>query len=206
MKADAINSALVLAHARAWIGTPWVRRAALRGVGADCIGLVRGVFRDLTGRDIPAPMWRNDWALGGGDPISDGLRRHAVPVPPTEARPGHVVTFRVGAARAAHVGILTEAGVIHAAETGGVQESMGGLGRRITSAWALPCHPDCTTGGATTATECLAVIYPLPDGRAYAEISDMWDATPLALTAAFPSRAEALAYLDPIYPNIETME
>lgn len=44
-----------LIAARAWMGTPYVLSAALRGVGCDCIGLVRGVWSDVTGKPAPAP-------------------------------------------------------------------------------------------------------------------------------------------------------
>lgn len=33
----------IIAEARGWIGTPYRHQAALRGVGCDCVGLVRGV-------------------------------------------------------------------------------------------------------------------------------------------------------------------
>ena len=37
----------IVAAARAWIGTPYRHQAALRGVGCDCLGLLRGVWRDV---------------------------------------------------------------------------------------------------------------------------------------------------------------
>ena len=49
-----------IAEARAWLGTPWHHQAALKGVGCDCAGLVRGVGSSLglmaAGDDAPA--WR----------------------------------------------------------------------------------------------------------------------------------------------------
>jgi NlpC/P60 family putative phage cell wall peptidase len=33
------------AEARAWIGTPDRHQASLKGMGCDCLGLVRGVWR-----------------------------------------------------------------------------------------------------------------------------------------------------------------
>ena len=32
--------------ARGWIGTPYLHQASCRGIGCDCLGLVRGVWRD----------------------------------------------------------------------------------------------------------------------------------------------------------------
>ena len=47
---DHLNPALILAHARAWIGTPFAPRTALRGVRADCVGLLRGIWAELSGQ------------------------------------------------------------------------------------------------------------------------------------------------------------
>ena len=35
----------IVAAARSWIGTPYRHQASLKGVGCDCLGLVRGVGR-----------------------------------------------------------------------------------------------------------------------------------------------------------------
>ena len=46
----------VVAAVRGWIGTPYHHQASLCGVGTDCLGLVRGVYRTLYGReacDVP---------------------------------------------------------------------------------------------------------------------------------------------------------
>lgn len=37
----------VVEEARTWLGTPFVHQAARKVVGCDCIGLVRGIGRDL---------------------------------------------------------------------------------------------------------------------------------------------------------------
>ncbi|MEM1422329.1 MAG: peptidase P60, partial [Pseudomonadota bacterium] len=34
-------------EASRWIGTPYRHQASLRGVGCDCLGLLRGVWRAL---------------------------------------------------------------------------------------------------------------------------------------------------------------
>jgi NlpC/P60 family putative phage cell wall peptidase len=38
--------AQIVAAAQAWIRTPYQHQASLRGVGVDCIGLIRGAARD----------------------------------------------------------------------------------------------------------------------------------------------------------------
>ena len=44
----------VIAAARGWLGTPYHDQASVKGVGCDCLGLVRGVWRDLYGRRAAA--------------------------------------------------------------------------------------------------------------------------------------------------------
>ena len=50
MSAD-VWRARTVAAARLWTGTPYHHQASLRGVGCDCLGLVRGVWRDLYGAE-----------------------------------------------------------------------------------------------------------------------------------------------------------
>lgn len=53
----------VVAQARRWIGTPYHHQAALRGVGCDCIGFIRGLHAELRGGvPVAVPAYRVDWA------------------------------------------------------------------------------------------------------------------------------------------------
>ena len=45
------RDAIVVA-ARRYVGTPYHHQAALAGAGCDCLGLIRGVWRDLYGADL----------------------------------------------------------------------------------------------------------------------------------------------------------
>jgi len=203
---EVVNPELVIAHARAWIGTPFVRQGALRGSGADCIGLIRGLAAELSGKVVPAPSWREDWSRAADEPILRGLAAQMIRVPVSMICPGNIVTFRVGQMRAAHVGVFTDRGIIHAWEQPGAVCETCGPFRQITSAWAIPCHPNCEGGpGYLTPDDCLAVVYPDPRG-AFAEISLMSNGTPLARSRHFKSQSDALAMLAPIYVNIETVE
>jgi NlpC/P60 family putative phage cell wall peptidase len=38
-----------VAEARLWLGTPYMHQASARGAGADCLGLLRGIWRALYG-------------------------------------------------------------------------------------------------------------------------------------------------------------
>jgi NlpC/P60 family putative phage cell wall peptidase len=112
--------------ARGWIGTPWAHRASLRGAGADCLGLVRGVWRALYGRQAaPPPVYADDWAAGGdANLLEAALARHLGPVTLDEAQPGDVMLFRLMGSVASHCGVLSREGrMIHAYATRGVVET-----------------------------------------------------------------------------------
>lgn len=40
-----LSRQIIVAETRDWIGTPYRHQASLKGVGCDCLGLVRGVWR-----------------------------------------------------------------------------------------------------------------------------------------------------------------
>lgn len=63
--APPLARAAIVAAARGWIGTPYRHQASLKGAGADCLGLVRGVWRELIGPEPEtAPPYPRDWAEG----------------------------------------------------------------------------------------------------------------------------------------------
>lgn len=108
--ADATR-ARALALAREWIGTPFRHGASRRGAGTDCLGLVRGVWRDLYGCEpAPVPVYAPDWGESGdaaAAALVAALARRFRPLAPTEARPGDVVLLRwrrLGPAK--HLGVL----------------------------------------------------------------------------------------------------
>jgi len=77
-----ITRSLIVAETRAWIGTPYRHQASLKGVGCDCLGLVRGVWRATIG-DEPecAPPYAPDWAeAASGEPLAEAAARHLVAV------------------------------------------------------------------------------------------------------------------------------
>ena len=56
----------IVAFARGWIGTPYCHQASLKGVGCDCLGLVRGVWRETLGAEPEGvPAYTPDWAEAG---------------------------------------------------------------------------------------------------------------------------------------------
>jgi NlpC/P60 family putative phage cell wall peptidase len=107
----ATDSNAIIATAREWIGTPYVHQASLKGAGCDCLGLLRGVWREVVGPEPEdLPPYSPDWAEAKGEEtLRDALARHLREIDPTAAKPGCVVLFRMlpnGPAK--HCGILAE--------------------------------------------------------------------------------------------------
>lgn len=132
---------------RAWIGTPYVHQASCRGAGTDCLGLIRGVWRDIFGHEPCAvPGYTQDWGECGSDEILlSAAKRWLVPLGPSERRKGSVLLFRMrDDAIAKHLGILVEDGAlprfVHAYSGHGVVESplSEPWNRRVVSAFAFP--------------------------------------------------------------------
>jgi NlpC/P60 family putative phage cell wall peptidase len=138
----------VVAAARDWIGTPYRHQASCKGAGADCLGLVRGVWREVMGREPEQPpAYSKDWAeAGGGEALALAARRHLIEISPAKARPGDVVLFRWKQnLPAKHAGILSaEAQFIHAYDGAAVTESplSDWWRRRIAFAFAFPQSGD----------------------------------------------------------------
>lgn len=139
-------SRVVLA-ARRWIGTPYVHQASCRGAGCDCLGLLRGVWRDLHGAEPePVPAYTADWSEASGEErLWAAAERHLVARPLPEAASGDVLLFRMrdgGVAK--HVGLQAETGpgpsFIHAYSGRGVVESAltPPWARRLVARFAFP--------------------------------------------------------------------
>jgi NlpC/P60 family putative phage cell wall peptidase len=130
--------------ARAWLGTPYHHQASCRGAGTDCIGLIRGIYRELYGCEAQAlPAYTRDWAEAAGqETLLDAARRHLIEIAPSQAAPGDVLVFRYrGAAIAKHAAILaTPTTMIHAIEGAPVCEvSLSPWWRRhLAGAFAFP--------------------------------------------------------------------
>lgn len=100
---------LIIETARSWIGTPYHHQAALKGVGCDCLGLVRGVWREVYGEEPEAPpSYSPDWAeRSGRETLMEAAGRHMAAKPKRLAAPGDVVLFRVVASGPAkHAAII----------------------------------------------------------------------------------------------------
>ncbi|MDO1581569.1 NlpC/P60 family protein [Rhizobium oryzicola] len=118
----------VVAIAESWIGTPYRHQGATRGVGCDCIGLIRGIWRELYGEEPePVPPYAPDWAERSGEErlLQAALRLFGPPLPLAEAQAGDILLFRWRAdCPAKHAGILVAPDhFIHAYEQAAVIRS-----------------------------------------------------------------------------------
>ncbi len=85
--------------ARSWIGTPYQHQASAKAAGTDCLGLLRGVWRELYGAEPePVPAYTPDWAEPEGrELLWAAARRWLVEVGPGLPVPGDVLLFRMRA-------------------------------------------------------------------------------------------------------------
>jgi NlpC/P60 family putative phage cell wall peptidase len=134
---------VVIAAARIWLGTPYVHQASAMGAGCDCLGLARGIWRDLHGAEpVTPPPYTRDWGEAGGEEVlAAAARRFLREIPIAEADPGALILFRMARnAPAKHCGIRSETGLIHAYESAGVIEEPWGAhwARRAAFAFLYP--------------------------------------------------------------------
>lgn len=137
----------VVTAARSWIGTPYRHQASVRGAGADCLGLIRGVWRDLLGQEPEAvPPYTPDWSEPARDEVLwSAAGRWLCPRPGTTPADGLVLLFRMREGSVAkHLGIAAPGAcgpsVIHAYSGHGVVESPLSEPwlRRIVATFAYP--------------------------------------------------------------------
>ncbi len=137
----------VVEAARAWVGTPYVHQQSTKGAGCDCLGLLRGVWRELYGAEPEViPAYTRDWSEPQGDEqLWRAAARHLRAKSAFEAEIGDVLLFRMrDGSVAKHLGIEAEAmGVpsfIHAYSEHGVVESPLSLPwrRRIVARFEFP--------------------------------------------------------------------
>ncbi|MBP0617930.1 NlpC/P60 family protein [Jiella mangrovi] len=107
-----------LAIARRWLGTPYRHQGSTQGVGCDCLGLLRGIWRELHDSEPEEPgAYAITWSLRAGpDRLLAAAERHLVPIEPAEALEGDVLLFRWRTgAPATHCALVDGGGrIIHA--------------------------------------------------------------------------------------------
>jgi NlpC/P60 family putative phage cell wall peptidase len=140
----AISRAAIIAEARTWIGTPYRHQASLKGAGADCLGLIRGVWRGIYGDEpeLPGPYTPNWAEETASETLRDAARRHLIEIDKREFRAGDVVLIRMrDAGPAKHAAIMSgQATIIHAYDRHAVAENHlpDAWRRRIAYAFSFP--------------------------------------------------------------------
>jgi len=135
---------VVVVAARAWLGTPYHDQASVKGVGCDCLGLARGVWREVVGVEpVPVPPYSRDWGeTGQREVLFEGAAQAMIRIPVESAGPGDMLLFRMRrGAIVKHVGILTESdGFVHSYDRLGVIEEplTDAWRRRIAFAFRFP--------------------------------------------------------------------
>ena len=137
----------IVSEARSWIGTPYVHQASTKAAGADCLGLLRGVWRAVLGPEPEtAPAYSRDWSEPQGDErLWAAALRHLELKGLDDEQPGDVLLFRMRSASVAkHLGIAGSVGAyssfIHAYSDHGVLESPLSLPwrRRVVARFKFP--------------------------------------------------------------------
>lgn len=138
-----------LEEAERWIGTPYRHQGSRIGVGCDCLGLVRGIWRAIYGREAETPpAYTRDWAeCGDADALRRAAHRHLQPIAIARAEAGDVLLFALRDGRVVkHCGIAADGErLIHAYSGAGVVSSplTPSWRRRIAGAFRFP---EATTG------------------------------------------------------------
>ena len=144
----------VVAAARAWIGTPYRHQASAKGVGCDCLGLVRGVYAEIVGR-VPEPPAYPKFAhdrRAREKALRDALDGWCLPIwalrefGPVSPAEGDVALVSLGGSRPATHLVIVERfdfaerrlRVIHAYSGHDVRSDLLPPGWRAVGFWCLP--------------------------------------------------------------------
>lgn len=151
IRIDEVISAVgwaIVQEARSWVGTPFHHQAAVKGLGCDCAGLVRGVGVACGVVDLPDHVWAphaNYARIPRPEIMERGMRAFLIEIPLDKVRVGDVIWMQWRKDLPMHVGIvavhLGRVTLIHStSEVGKVVEH--GLTAewctRVASAWRFP--------------------------------------------------------------------
>lgn len=124
------RGALVVTLARGWIGTPYLHQASAKAAGTDCLGLLRGVWREMIGSEPETvPAYTPDWSEPSGrEELLRAARSWLIEKSDQSEAVGDVLLFRMRPGSVAkHLGIQAQTGAvasfIHAYTGHGVVET-----------------------------------------------------------------------------------
>jgi NlpC/P60 family putative phage cell wall peptidase len=139
-----VTRAEIVAAARTWIGTPYAHQQSAKDAGCDCLGLIRGVWRDCVGAEPePVPPYAEHWhGLTNRELLYDALKRHLTVINPARVQAGDVLLFRLSSSQPMqHAGIATaERAIVHSWRHAPVREDAipDYWRRRIAAALSFP--------------------------------------------------------------------
>ncbi len=143
-KTDNPPEEAIIAAAKEWRGTPYHHQQSQKGVGCDCLGLVRGVYEAVYQTKINnIPPYSRDWAdISQTETLIDAASKYLIPKEKDERRPGDVLIFRFRKWMVAkHAGIMVSpTTMIHAIEGAVVTEVHLGpwWQRHVAAVFAFP--------------------------------------------------------------------
>ena len=114
----------VIAEARSWLGTPYHKRAQVKGAGCDCATFIYAVYHTCgLIPDEEIEIFSDDWSMHTSDEVyMRRIMRHAeitlegISYPTLKALPGNIVLTKTDSGRVYdHGGIVTDwPRIIHA--------------------------------------------------------------------------------------------
>jgi len=103
--------AAIVTEARRWMGTPYHHQAALRGVGVDCVGLIRGVGFACGVLPPLHEEWKRFNAYGrlpSPRRMAEGMRTFLVPIEDGWQLPGDIAWIQWREDMPMHLAILAD--------------------------------------------------------------------------------------------------
>lgn len=103
----------IIREAREWIGTPFIHQGRTKGVGCDCVGVLK-----VTAETLGITL--EDIINYGRFPDSEMLKKHLnkvlIPISIDKAIPGDILLFKI-MGNPQHLGLLTDKGILHTDST-----------------------------------------------------------------------------------------
>ena len=107
----------IVKEALSWCGTRWQHQTCCKGVATDCVGLAKGIYINLTSKQIEAPSnYSATWHLFKSDEVMyQEAMRYCMDVGIDNMQEGDLFLFAFGKGPAHHVGIyIGEGNFVHA--------------------------------------------------------------------------------------------
>lgn len=138
------RAAQIVAVAEKWLGTPYHHQASHCQVGADCLGLIRGIYADIFGISPDVPPYSRRHRAAGDDVLQRALAHFLMPLNPSDMQQGDVLLFALRAHLCPqHLAIYDGAQMIHAVENHAVMrvDFEPRWRRLLAGVYRFPAHP-----------------------------------------------------------------